>query len=208
MDIIINSFKHLNDPEFLIQYGGLTLLVISIFGETGLFFGFIFPSDSLLFISGIMCGTPYLHTSLSILIPALCLAAFIGNSTGYFVGKKMGQALNKKPDSLLFKRKYIDNTTEYYLKHGAKTITIGQFIPFIRTFSPVLAGTSGIAFKKFICYNALGGILWISSYILIGFFLGQIFPNLKDYLVYITAGIIGLSAIPIIITLVKKSQNK
>ena len=110
MHEIIEFAKHLIDPKFLIEYGGLGLLAFIIFAETGLFFGFFFPGDSLLFIAGLMCETKYLPTPIIILILILCLAAFAGNSVGYIFGKKIGEALYDKPDSLLFKKKYITMT--------------------------------------------------------------------------------------------------
>lgn len=208
MNEIIEFAKHLIDPEFLIQYGGVGLLAFIIFAETGLFFGFFFPGDSLLFIAGLMCETEYLPTPIAILILTLCLAAIAGNSVGYIFGKKVGEALYDKPDSLLFKKKYITMTKDFYAKHGAKAIILGRFAPFIRTFAPILAGTANIDFKKFTLYNLIGAILWIPSFLLAGFLLGNTFPQVKDYLHYITAGIILLSLIPIAITFINERKAK
>jgi membrane-associated protein len=206
MTEIIETLKHLIDPEFLIKYGGIGLLMLIIFAETGLFFGFFFPGDSLLFIAGLMCGTEYLPTDISILLLSLCAAAFLGNTVGYLFGKKIGEALYDKSDSLLFKKKYITMTRDFYAKHGGKALILGRFAPFIRTFAPILAGTAGIDFKKFTLYNLIGAVLWIPSFLLAGYILRSTFPQVKDYLHYITAGIILLSLIPVVITFVKERK--
>jgi membrane-associated protein len=211
MTELIETLKHLIDPEFLIQYGGLGLLIFIIFAETGLLIGFFFPGDSLLFIAGLMCGTPYLETNIYALISLLCISAIVGNTIGYLFGKKVGEALYDKPDSLFFKKKYITMTQDFYAKHGAKAVIFGRFAPFIRTFAPILAGTASIDFKKFTLYNIIGALLWVPSFLLAGFLLGKSFPQVKDYLHYITAGIILLSLIPVIITFIKErkaGQNK
>ena len=211
MTEIIHNLKQFIDPEFLIQYGGLALLTFIIFAETGLFFGFFFPGDSLLFIAGLMSGTTYLPTNIIVMVLTLCVAAFLGNTIGYLFGKKIGEALYDKPDSLLFKKKYITMTRDFYAKHGGKAVIIGRFAPFIRTFAPILAGTAGIDFKKFMLYNLIGALLWVPSFLLAGFCLGKTFPQVKDYLHYITAGIILASLVPIVITFINEkraSQNK
>ncbi len=211
MTEIIHHLKQFIDPEFLIQYGGLTLLAFIIFAETGLFFGFFFPGDSLLFIAGLMSGTTYLPTHIAVLVLTLCVAAFLGNTVGYLFGKKIGEALYDKPDSLLFKKKYITMTRDFYARHGGKAVILGRFAPFVRTFAPILAGTAGIDFKKFMLYNLIGALLWVPSFLLAGFLLGSTFPQVKDYLHYITAGIILVSLVPIIITFINEkrlNQNK
>ena len=207
----LHNLMQIIDPEFLIKYGGISLLAFIIFAETGLFFGFFFPGDSLLFIAGLMSGTEYLPSHISLLVTILCVSAFLGNTVGYIFGKKIGEALYDKPDSLFFKKKYITMTRDFYAKHGGKAIILGRFAPFIRTFAPILAGTAGIDFKKFTLYNLIGAVLWIPTFLLAGFLLGKTFPQVKDYLHYITAGIILISLIPVVMTFInerKTSQNK
>ena len=206
---VIHFFKHLIDAEYLIQYGGIGLLAFAIFAETGLFFGFLFPGDSLLLISGIMCNSPYLRIHILLLIFILIIAAILGNIVGYFFGKRVGETLYNKPDTFFFKKKYIVNTANFYAKYGGKTIIIGRFIPFIRTFAPMLAGVVGIDFKKFMVYNIIGAILWITSCLLLSYTLGKYFPDIKNYLHYIVGAIILLSAIPpLAIILNPKIANK
>jgi membrane-associated protein len=191
--------KELTDPKSIIEYGGLALLLFVIFAETGLLVGFFLPGDSLVFISGFFCATrPHLlHTSLTNLVIELSVAAIVGNIVGYGFGKSVGQALFKREDALLFKKKYVTITRDFYAKHGGKTLILGRFLPIIRTFAPILAGVIPIGLKRFMLYNILGAVLWISIFCISGFYLGRTFPWLIQYLGYIVIGLIIITAIPV-----------
>jgi membrane-associated protein len=168
--------KHLTDPESIISYGGLALLLFVVFAETGLLIGFFLPGDSLIFISGLICRTKpeLLHTNIFMLLLLLVTAAVIGNMAGYWFGKKVGPSLFSRPDSLIFKKRYLETTKAFYEKNGGKTLVMGRFLPIIRTFAPILAGIIRIPFSRFMLYNVIGAVAWISSLGLAGYYLGQI----------------------------------
>lgn len=205
---MLDFLKKLTDPQSIIQYGGLWLLLFVVFAETGLFIGFFLPGDSLIFISGLICATkPHLlNVSFPLLLLLLMSAAIIGNMFGYWFGYKTGKALFKREDSLLFKKKHLITTKAFYEKHGGKTLILGRFLPIIRTFAPILAGVIKIDFKKFMFYNIVGAIAWIGSLASIAFYLGSQFPEIENYLGYIIVGLIIITAIPVFTT-IRKNRN-
>lgn len=196
-------FLEFLNPETIIQYGGLSLLLFVIFAETGLFFGFFLPGDSLLFIAGLLSGSKYLPISVSVMIPALIIAALSGSTVGYFTGKWAGEFLEKKEDSLLFKKRYIEMTRDFYQKHGKMALILGRFLPIIRTFVTILAGMARISFSEFFLFNIVGAVSWILLMVLAGHWLGNIFPQLSDYLELIVLVIVGISVIPVIVVWMK-----
>lgn len=168
--------KQLTDPQSIIQYGGLALLLIVVFAETGLFIGFFLPGDSLIFVSGMFCSTKaeIMQTNIVVLLLLLTTAAFLGNMAGYWFGKKSGPALFKRDDSLIFKKRYLEMTRSFYEKNGGKTIVLGRFLPIIRTFAPILAGAINVDVRKFMLYNIIGAVCWIFPTGFAGFYLGKI----------------------------------
>ena len=199
--------KHITNPESIILYGGVSLLLIVIFAETVLMIGFFLPGDSLLFISGLLCKTKpeLLGVELYTLILEMSLAAFIGNMTGYYFGRKIGEALFKKDDSLIFKKKYLTLTSSFYHRHGGKSLILGRFLPVIRTFAPILAGAINMDYKKFISLNIIGALLWTSSLSILGYLLGD-FMWVQNNLEWIVITLIFITMIPIFIT-IKKEQT-
>lgn len=194
-------FKDLTNPESIVKLG-LPLLLFVIFAETGLFFGFFLPGDSLVFISGLLCATnpDLLAVSLPVLILLMSGAAILGNMTGYYFGKRVGEALYKRPDSFFFKRRHVETTNAFYQKHGGKTLFLGRFLPIIRTFAPILAGVIKIDFGRFMLYNVSGALCWIASLCSVGFFLGTKYPGIKDFLGYIVIALIVITTIPVVLT--------
>lgn len=188
------------NPEAIIQYGGFTLLIIIIFAETGVFFGFFLPGDSLLFIAGLLSESEYLDVHVSIMIPVLIIAAVAGSTTGYFTGKWAGSYLKNRKENFFFKKKYLEMTHEFYDRHGMMAFILGRFLPVIRTFVTILAGTVNINFGKFFIFNVVGATLWITSMIMAGHLLGRAFPDLPDYLEIIVVSMILISAVPVAIT--------
>ena len=173
MDDFWSFLKTLTDPQSILSYGGIVLLLFVIFSETGLLIGFFLPGDSLIFISGLFCATKpsYLNNvSFPILVFLLVTAAFSGNMVGYWFGKKTGEKLFTKNDNLIFKKKYIETTRAFFEKYGKMALIAGRFLPIIRTFAPILAGVIQIELKKFFMYNLSGALLWIGSISGIGFF--------------------------------------
>ena len=205
MHEIWDYLQHLIDPVKLLREGGFYLLLFVIFAETGLFFGFFLPGDYLLFLAGMFVATDKLDVSIYILIFGLIAAAVSGNFVGYWFGKKTGPVLYHRNDSFFFKKKYLRAAETYYKKQGAFALIMGRFIPIVRTFAPIIAGIVKLDYRKFAFYNITGAFLWISSLTLLGFFLGRSFEKeINDYLLYIIVGFILLTAIPLIITYLRR----
>src|ERR1700757_14613 len=209
MNEVLEFLKNLTNPESIVKLG-LPLLLFVIFAETGLLIGFFLPGDSLVFISGLLCATNsnLLNVNITELILLMSLAAIVGNTFGYYFGKKVGEGLYNRKDSLLFKKKHLETTRSFYEKHGGKTLFLGRFLPIIRTFAPILAGIIKIDWKKFMLYNIAGAICWIGSVAGVGYFLGARFPATKDYLGYIVIGLIVITSIPVLVTYFKERKSK
>ncbi len=195
------------NPESIIKYGGFALLIVIIFAETGVFFGFFLPGDSLLFIAGLLSDSEYLDVHVSIMIPVLIVAAVAGSTTGYFTGKWAGNYLKNRKENFFFKKKYLDMTHDFYERHGMMAFILGRFLPIIRTFVTILAGTVNINFTRFFIYNVVGASLWIATMVMAGHWLGKIFPDLPDYLELIVVGMILVSAVPVVVTWWRAKRN-
>ena len=207
MGDLIDSLGRLVNPEFLLQNGGLTLLLLIVFAETGLFFGFFLPGDSLLFTAGVLCGTKYLDTTIGMLLLTLCLAGTMGYLTGYWIGRRAGEVLLRRKDSLLFKKRYIDATRAFYDRHGNLAFILGRFLPIVRTFVPILAGMIRVDFSRFMFFNVVGCVAWVFSVVLAGYYLGMKFPSVKDYLEFIVLGMVLVTAIPVVLTFLKERRR-
>jgi membrane-associated protein len=203
------------NPKTIIRVGGLWLLIAVVFAETGLLAGFFLPGDSLLFTAGLLCADHNLHSDsffgfniLSVLI-FVTLAAVLGDSFGYFIGKTTGHKVFNRPKSLLFKPEYVTTTRKFYDKYGDKALILGRFLPVIRTFAPVMAGVVHLHYPRFLSYNVIGGVLWVFSLSLTGYFLGTQFPWIQNYYEHIVLGLIIVTTIPIIRMIIKEAkQNK
>ena len=205
----VSFVQHIIDPEKLIHTGGLILILTVIFIENGIFFGFFLPGDTLLFSAGLLCSTGKFNVSIFTLLLTISLAAILGNFFGYFFGKKVGENFLNRKESILFKRKYIYTAEIFFSKYGGMALVMGRFLPIIRTFAPIFAGMIKFDFKKFLLFNISGGILWVFSMLLAGYFLGMLFPSLKDKLEYIIIIIVIITWIPVLITYFKeKAKNK
>ncbi len=207
MDSILHLFQQLIDPEKLILFGGVTLILLVVFIENGLFFGFFLPGDTLLFTTGIFCATGILNTSILLLLGTISLAAVLGNLVGYAFGKKMGEALLSRKDTLLFKKKYIMAAEAFFIKYGGLALIMGRFLPIIRTFAPIFAGVVKFNFRKFLAYNIIGGLLWVFSMLLLGYFLGIMFPQIKEHLELFIGGIVVITWIPVIKTYLSERRK-
>ncbi len=209
------SWTDLLTPMFYILYGGIWLLLFIIFAETGLFVGFFFPGDSLLFVAGIL-STPLVDSiSLNtgndfinlLIIASLCIVAgILGNSVGYFTGRKVGPAMFNWRDRLLFKKKYLYQAKDFYEKHGGGAIVFARFLPFIRTFAPIVAGIVAMEKKKFTFFNIIGCIAWVTSMLFIGHYLNaftkrQFGLDLEKHLELIVIGIVFVTTAPVLIKL-------
>jgi membrane-associated protein len=196
LDSIWDLFK----PEELIRFGGLALLLIIIFLENGIFFGFFLPGDSLLFTAGLLAypEVGVLDVSLEHLILYIGIAAIAGYYAGYFFGYKTGQALYKRKDTLFFKKQYITTAEVFYKKYGGVALVLGRFLPIVRTFAPILAGIVKVRPIIFFMFNIVGAFLWPLTIVSAGYYVGKIFPNALDYLNYIIIGFIVVTSIPVI----------
>jgi len=200
--------KELTNPESIIRYGGIALLIFVIFAETGLMIGFFLPGDSLVFVAGLICGTePHLmEISIVTLTASLSLAAIAGNLVGYYFGKGVGNALFTKDDNLIFKKRYVDITKAFYERHGGKSLILGRFLPIIRTFAPILAGIIRMDFKIFLLHSVTGAILWIGSLSILGYYLGRI-NWIKENVEWIIISLVVVTTIPIIQTWRKEKKR-
>lgn len=199
--------KQLTDPESIIRYGGLSLLLFVIFAETGLLVGFFLPGDNLILLAGILCKAKpeLLQVEIYALMPLMILAAIVGNTFGYWFGKRSGEALYKRKDSFLFKQRHLDVTKTYYTKYGGHfTLILARFIPIIRTFAPILAGVIKVDWKSFMLFNVIGATAWIVSLSGIGYLLVQVFPGIMNYMSYIFITLIVITAIPVFRVLLKR----
>lgn len=199
--------KALIDPESIINYGGLALLLFVVFAETGLLIGFFLPGDSLIFISGMICVSKpeLLDIDLLSLILSMSTAAILGNLTGYWFGYKVGPPLFERKDSLIFKKKYLEVTRDFYDKNGGKTLIIGRFLPIIRTFAPILAGVFKVDFKKFMLFNIIGAFAWIGLLSSIGYYLGKN-EWVQENIEWIVIALVIITIIPIFTSFRKKKE--
>jgi membrane-associated protein len=199
--------KALIDPESIINYGGLALLLFVVFAETGLLIGFFLPGDSLIFISGMICVSKpeLLDIDLLSLILSMSTAAILGNLTGYWFGYKVGPPLFERKDSLIFKKKYLEVTRDFYDKNGGKTLIIGRFLPIIRTFAPILAGVFKVDFKKFMLFNIIGAFAWIGLLSSIGYYLGKN-EWVEENIEWIVIALVIITIIPIFTSFRKKKE--
>jgi membrane-associated protein len=208
MHEVFEFLKQLTDPESIIKYGGLTLLLFVIFAETGLLIGFFLPGDSLVFISGVICASrpELMDVNIVFLELSLIAAAVLGNITGYWFGKRVGDGLLHRKDSLFFKKSYIELTQSFYEKNGGKTLIIGRFLPIIRTFAPILAGVIKISFTKFMLYNVVGAFLWIGLLSTIGYQFGTV-PWVQQNIGFIVIILIKITLIPLVVMFYKKRKQ-
>jgi membrane-associated protein len=208
MENFLHFFEILFSSEELIKYGGLALLLFIIYAETGLFFGFIFPGDALLFTAGIFCGTGGLAVNIFLLVISVAFAAFIGNLTGYGTGKLLGKKLFQKKDTLFFKRKHLEKAKAYYDHYGGVSLIGGRFLPVVRTFVPILAGAIDMNFWKFNLFNVIGAVLWSGTLIPLGYLLGKEIPSSADNVEYIILGITAITMTIMIRGIIKQSRKE
>lgn len=211
MQIIIEFLNNLTNPEWILQYGGLYIVVLIVFIESGLFFGFFLPGDPLLFIAGMVIANtlapfafPFINLCYWIVL--ITTAGILGNYMGYWFGKKSGHLLFRK-DNWLFKRKYLVQAKAFYDKKGGGAIIMARFLPVIRTFAPIVAGMVKMNMAKFSFYNITGSFLWSCSIISAGFLLGG---NVwvKDNLEKIIIGIVLLTTGPVLVKLLSGKKKR
>ncbi|NUO36777.1 MAG: DedA family protein [Dermatophilaceae bacterium] len=196
------------DPAYLLQqYGGafFWIAIAIVFIECGLLFP-ILPGDSLLFAVGLFIATGQVHINLGVAILALCAAAFLGNVVGYEIGRAIGTPLYER-DGRILKKKYFDQTTDFFDRHGNKALVIGRFVPIVRTFITVVAGVSRMERRRFFTWSAVGAVLWGAGLTVLGYFLGQAFPWLSDKLEIAILLIVAVSVLPMVYEFVKHRRQ-
>jgi membrane-associated protein len=225
LDFIFLDFHwtQLLQPQWYIENGGLWFVVFVVFAETGLFAGFFLPGDSLLFVTGIFSNelvksgvgvdTQSSFLNLIILGVIIALAGIIGNTVGYWFGRKIGPVMFNWKDRLLFKKKYLHEAHDFYEKHGGGAIIIARFLPIIRTFAPIVAGIVEMDRKKFSFYNIVGSVAWVFTMLFAGHYLQRLFESqfnfdLKKHLEVIVIGIVLVTTAPIFIKLLTGKKKK
>lgn len=205
LDFIRHLDVHLESLMQQYQWQTYLILALIIFCETGLVVTPFLPGDSLLFAAGaITAKTGILNVWL--LIPLLFFAAILGDNTNYFFGRFLGQRVFTR-DYWFIKRKYIEQTQEFYAKYGGQTLVMARFVPIVRTFAPFVAGVGKMMYRRFLSYCVFGGIVWVSLLTLAGYFFGQI-PIVKNNFEIVVFGIIGISVLPIIVQFARAKWGK
>jgi membrane-associated protein len=192
--------------EEIIIWGGYVGLFLIIYSETGLLIGFFLPGDSLLVTAGLFAARGELDIVL--LNALLMIAAITGDATGYYIGSRAGHTLYNRPQSRLFRRDHLIKTREFYEKYGGITIVLARFMPFARTFAPVVAGIAEMRYRRFALFNVAGGIGWVASMTLTGYFLGRTIPGIEKDIEWVIAIVIFLSILPLIIKYVQHRRRR
>ncbi len=196
----------LRDLPALVQWAGYVGMFAIIYIETGLFFGFFLPGDSLLVTAGLLAsqGLPLDIATLGVLLSA---AAILGDNTNYWVGRLSGQRIFTRDASFLFKPKHLRRAADFYATHGAKTVVLARFMPIVRTFAPLVAGAARMPYRTFLTFSVLGGLAWIWSMLLIGYYLGRTFPGVSRYLELMIIAIVLLSVSPAIVSWLRARRS-
>lgn len=211
MSATVTALPALLDGRQLVEDLGLPLLLLIVFAETGLLLGFFLPGDSLLFAAGIAAAgqIPGVNPPpVWVVCLLMSLVAFLGAQTGYVIGRKAGPALFNKPDSRLFKQKYVEQAHESLERYGAaKAIVLARFVPIVRTFLNPLAGMAGIPARTFLLWNAVGAVLWGTGLTLMGFYLGKRYPVIGRNLEVFAVVIVAISLVPIALEILKQRRK-
>jgi membrane-associated protein len=198
MPSLFELFDRLRDLPTLVQWAGYVGLITIIFVETGFFFGFFLPGDSLLVTEGLLIASG-LDMNLYALGAMLNVAAILGDALNYWVGRVSGPRIFNREESFFFKRKYVDQAHAFYENYGAKTILLARWVPIVRTFAPLVAGVARMDYRVFSIYNIIGGTAWIWSMLFTGYFLGRYVPGIDKYIEVVIIVVIFLSILPGII---------
>jgi len=206
IDFLLHVDKHL--AELISNYGTwvYAILFLIIFCETGLVVTPFLPGDSLLFVAGALSAISSNELNIGLLVAIIAVAAILGDSVNFEIGKFFGEKLFSNPDSKIFKQSYLEKTHRFYEKHGGKTIILARFVPIIRTFAPFVAGMGKMSYKYFISYNVIGGVLWVSIFLFLGYFVGNI-PWIQKNLSVLVIVIIFVSILPAVFEVVKEKMK-
>jgi membrane-associated protein len=203
---VLNHLLFIFDAESLIRHGGLLIVLLIVYGTTGLFFCFFIPSSAVVFALGVFAAAGRLHYDIITICVLLILASILGNLTGYWVGWKTGPLLYKREDTRFFKKKHLTTAESFYIKYGWLALTVGLFLPIIRTFVSSVAGIVRLNFRRYLFLMVAGSVFWILSFVLAGYFIGSV-PALKSSLNYIILGFVLVVTIPLIIWIIKELKR-
>lgn len=194
------------NPSDIVQSGGLLLIGMFLFSEVALFLGFFLPGDTLLIAAGVFAQ----HGKLSIIsvIAVAIVAAITGDSTAYYIGRKLGPRVFKNEDSIIFRPDHVAKAEVFYEKYGAKALLVAHFLPVVRTFTPLLAGVARMPYRRFVIFNATGDIAWAISVTLVGYYIGSKIPNVDHYILLLVLAAMVITASPTIYHLAKLHLKK
>lgn len=184
---------HFDMAHWIATIGYVGLIAI-VFLETGVFFGFFLPGDSLLFIAGVLASKGVFN--IGILVTTLTITAILGYAVGYWFGNKLGHWLLARNDSIWFRKRYLEQARDFYKKHGGKALILGRLVPIVRTFAPVVAGMAEMPYGRYMFFNICGAIVWAFGVTMLGYLLGGIFPNAGKFILPIAIAIILISVLP------------
>jgi membrane-associated protein len=203
----LSHFLHfLFNVQGLIEWGGTLLVCLIVFIETGFFVGFFLPGDSLLVTAGVFAAAGHLNLAKLLLLVPLC--AIVGDQIGYWIGRKAGQALYRREDSFIFRKRHLEHAKHFYEKYGGKTVIMARFMPIVRTFCPPVAGAAMMPYGRYVGFDIFGGILWVGSMILSGYFLGSVIPDIGSRIHYVIAAVIFLSLLPPVISVLRARMTR
>ena len=203
---ITDNLLKIFSTEVLIRDGGLLLVFLFVFGQTGLFFCFFLPSGALMFTAGVFASTGVLPYDLFVICSLLTFAAVLGNTTGYWFGRKTGPLLYKRTNSKFFRSEHLAAASRFYENWGRLASAGALFFPIVRTFAPIVAGMVKMRFAQFILFASIGSILWVTGFVLAGYLIGSI-PVLKEYIHYVVIAIIIVVTTPIVVGIIRKLQK-
>ena len=209
ISVLIQPHQGVLNPQGLLEGFGSWALVgacIILFVECGILLGLILPGDSLLFIVGLLIASGFIQTPLVVAILAMTVSAILGNLLGYWFGAKAGPTLFRRPDSRIFKQEYVDQTHDFFEKYGSRSIILARFVPIVRSLITGLAGVGRMEFKTFSTFSAIGGVLWVASLTLAGYYLGNV-TFIKEHIDLVAVVIVLLSVIPIGIELMRRKRS-
>ena len=213
LSAFLDFFRSLTDPDKLISFAdagattgwlGYATLAGVVFAETGLLVGLFLPGDSLLFTVGVVCGAGNLD--IYKICALLVVVSILGDQSGYFLGYRTGPKIFSRPDSRFFKQAYVTRTQAFYEKHGGKTLIYAKFVPIVRTFAPFMAGVGKMKYSRFLSFNVFGGLGWVLSATLAGYFLGGI-PVVRHNFEKVVIGIAVISVLPVVLQFFRSSKE-
>ena len=207
---LFHQIKHYLNPNTIVA-AGYVVLALVVFAETGLAVGIFLPGDSLLVVAGLFCARGDLNVLY--ILPMLWACTVLGDTVGYLSGYKLGPRLFARPKSLVFKPEHLQKAQHFYDKYGGKTILFARFVPIVRTFSPLVAGATQMPYRRFIVYDLIGGLLWVFSMVLGGYFLGSFVERsfgikLDQHIEKVVIVVVGLSVLPMVIEFIKSRRAK